>query len=952
MRLDLLSPEDLPFAFGQLSLTALLGEGSTGRVFRAESRGVGGLPRVVAVTAVPAEGPGSPWPGVLPLVQQARLLRHRGVVQTFSCGERDGGAFVVTELVEGAGLDELVAGTGPLTPRQALDVGVQIAAALGSAHGLVQGGRPQPIAHGDLRPSRVMIGLDGVVKLRGFGLGSLARARRSARTLEEPVAWATPEDLRGVEPGPRSDGFGLGCLLVYALLGEPPFARREPGRRLAEVRAGLDPALLQRAELAVPGVSGLLAGLLSAEITARFPSVTDAEAAMRELRAGMPRGERLSRRIDAVAGARLAADAQAGRAPAPRQGGPVPAALRSPGAAAGGTPASASGFRRAVRRDDDRPEPPTVVPRPQLAPAPGAPAAPAPAALRGGSVPSAPSTGADLGARAEVAAPPPVPARSPAPPAPPPLVRPSAPPPPPARPPAPRSPAPPEPARPAPPSAPARSPSPPAPPVRPAPPSAPARSPAPRSPAPPEPARPPAPAPARAAAPPPLPRPAPPPIAPRRAPNPDEEHTVEGPAPPGSFSGMPAAESLRDLASGGGGPRTRASSPAPAVAPPSPPGRAVAAPPSARPAPPGPPAAPRAPRPAPHAGAASGSWAADPASSASMPARGPWGGAAPASEGMPAMPSLSGSIPPVRSGSSAELPVHRPPPGPAVSQSLPRAAWAPAPAGAPMRAAPLAPGAASPAADGPSSPPARPRADAGGEVSTRVFLIRALAGLIIVGGITWAALRLAPTEIASNEVVDESPPPPPAPTAIAPEPAEAAGPSDPALPEAPRPDGSVALRGAADDPTSASRPPDGSLRPPGVERSQARESVDVSTVQAAPAATPRPPHSAPDPEPRGPFTFTVDHRPVRAGAAGASTLVSVKLNGPRSSTVVLHSGPAGGPYSTTTLKPRGGGRWEGWLQFAGEPGDTLEYWIEATHPQADAPGRAGSRSDPYKIPLK
>ncbi len=91
---------------------------------------------------------------------------------------------------------------------------------------------------------------------------------------------------------------------------------------------------------------------------------------------------------------------------------------------------------------------------------------------------------------------------------------------------------------------------------------------------------------------------------------------------------------------------------------------------------------------------------------------------------------------------------------------------------------------------------------------------------------------------------------------------------------------------------------------------------------------------------------------MRGGAAGASTLVSAKCNGPRSTSVVLYSGPEGGPYSSTTLKARGGGRWEGWLQFGGAAGDTLEYWIEAEHPRADATGRSGSRSNPHRVPLK
>jgi hypothetical protein len=225
--------------------------------------------------------------------------------------------------------------------------------------------------------------------------------------------------------------------------------------------------------------------------------------------------------------------------------------------------------------------------------------------------------------------------------------------------------------------------------------------------------------------------------------------------------------------------------------------------------------------------------------------------------------------------------------------------------------------------------------------------VRALAGLVIVGALTWVALSLAPTEIASNEVDA----PPAASPAVAPEPTPEAelaeGTADPEV------DPSLEAASELDDPDEAAAPsPDGSLSP---ERrladSPPAEPVPERTPEAyTEPATPRPP--PPEVEPSGPFTLTLTHRAARNGAAGASTLVSVKANGPRSTSVVLYSGREGGPYGSTSLKARGGGRWEGWLKFEGASGDTIEYWIEADHPRADNTGRSGSRSEPHRIPLK
>ena len=322
------------------------------------------------------------------------------------------------------------------------------------------------------------------------------------------------------------------------------------------------------------------------------------------------------------------------------------------------------------------------------------------------------------------------------------------------------------------------------------------------------------------------------------------------------------------------------------------------------------------------------------------------------------MPPLSatsgGSIPPVRPGSSASMTALGAPPrptgGPASSGSMAPAAWAPS-----------APG---PAAVPPPSGARAPAKAASDELSVGALLVRALGGLVIVAAITWVALSLAPTEIASNEV----------PTAGEPTPATSPGAvASPSLADpgagAARPDGVVGDPAPSEGPTSGvavggAPAPDGSLHPdvslgPDGSVGSARRYEDPRPREALPEPTsrvesppPTPRPAPPEVEPSGPFTLTVSHRAVRRGAAGASTLVSAKVNGPRSTAVVLRSGPEDGPYSSTTLKARGGGRWEGWLQFGGAPGDTIEYWIEADHPRADNTGRSGSRSDPHRIPLK
>ena len=101
----------------------------------------------------------------------------------------------------------------------------------------------------------------------------------------------------------------------------------------------------------------------------------------------------------------------------------------------------------------------------------------------------------------------------------------------------------------------------------------------------------------------------------------------------------------------------------------------------------------------------------------------------------------------------------------------------------------------------------------------------------------------------------------------------------------------------------------------------------------------------------GPIDLSMRHRPVASGDAGASALISVKVDGPDDTQVTLTWGPEGGPFSEMTLRGKSGGRWEEWLPLPSDV-SVVAYWIVAEHPAAPSPARSGSRSSPHRITLK
>jgi formylglycine-generating enzyme required for sulfatase activity/dienelactone hydrolase len=156
-------------------------------------------------------------------------LNHPHIVTIFEIGQTDTTPFIAMELVEGETLRaRLRAGRLPL--RDALDIALQVARALGAAH-------EKGIVHRDIKPENVMIRRDGYVKVLDFGVAIL-RAREhdtpsmlTGGSLETVIAgvagtpaYMSPEQIDGRPLDARSDLFSLGVLLCEMVTGTNPFA--------------------------------------------------------------------------------------------------------------------------------------------------------------------------------------------------------------------------------------------------------------------------------------------------------------------------------------------------------------------------------------------------------------------------------------------------------------------------------------------------------------------------------------------------------------------------------------------------------------------------------------------------------------------------------------------------------------------------------------------------------
>jgi eukaryotic-like serine/threonine-protein kinase len=195
-----------------------LGRGGMGVVWRARDERLG---RDVALKVL------HPWVADDPELrtrferEAAALARleHPNVVRLYDVLEHRGQTVLVMELVEGAGLDVLIAGRS-LDWKEARRIGAPVAAALAHAHA-------RGVVHRDLTPANILVEqASGRVVVTDFGLARLARSSRSAPIsgvlAGTPEYWA-PEQATGAETGPETDLYSLGCILFRLLAGRVPF---------------------------------------------------------------------------------------------------------------------------------------------------------------------------------------------------------------------------------------------------------------------------------------------------------------------------------------------------------------------------------------------------------------------------------------------------------------------------------------------------------------------------------------------------------------------------------------------------------------------------------------------------------------------------------------------------------------------------------------------------------
>ncbi len=209
-----------------------IASGGMAEVFRAESAGLEGFKKTVAIKRVlPHLSEKKQFIGMF--LDEARVsaqLSHSNCVQVFDIGVGDNTYFIVMEYVDGADLKGLIEHrkktNTPFPVEEACLICVRICEGLSYAHELTDNnGESLHIVHRDMSPPNVLITRFGEVKIVDFGL---AKANSQLEKSEPGIikgkfSYLSPEAAQGLPVDGKTDIFAVGIILWELLAGRRLF---------------------------------------------------------------------------------------------------------------------------------------------------------------------------------------------------------------------------------------------------------------------------------------------------------------------------------------------------------------------------------------------------------------------------------------------------------------------------------------------------------------------------------------------------------------------------------------------------------------------------------------------------------------------------------------------------------------------------------------------------------
>jgi len=170
-------------------------------------------------------------------------LNHPNILTVYEIGEDHSIHYIASELIEGETLRQRLT-RGRMEVGEAIDVGIQVASALGIAH-------EAGIVHRDIKPENIMLRPDGYAKVLDFGIaklvepafaestgdgaGSMTLTHTNLGSILGTVRYMSPEQARGGHVDKTTDIWSLGVVLYEMVTGHAPFRGDTPREVMSSI---------------------------------------------------------------------------------------------------------------------------------------------------------------------------------------------------------------------------------------------------------------------------------------------------------------------------------------------------------------------------------------------------------------------------------------------------------------------------------------------------------------------------------------------------------------------------------------------------------------------------------------------------------------------------------------------------------------------------------------------
>ncbi len=145
-----------------------------------------------------------------------KALSHPNIIRVFDAGSDGEVAWLVMEYAEGGSIIEWVERHGPMPPRLAVSVVLELCAGIQYAH-------QEGVVHRDIKPQNVLVDRHGVCKVTDFGIAQVVQETRVTMTgtVMGTIGYMAPEQHESAKHADeRADVYSIAATLYTLLKGE------------------------------------------------------------------------------------------------------------------------------------------------------------------------------------------------------------------------------------------------------------------------------------------------------------------------------------------------------------------------------------------------------------------------------------------------------------------------------------------------------------------------------------------------------------------------------------------------------------------------------------------------------------------------------------------------------------------------------------------------------------